>query len=93
MEPGKPPPPPTLVFDCNCDAHHVLWRRLHEKAPPGSQVRLIVHLKSGATYVGELAYFDSSLLRMVTIEHQEVELWLCDLAHVLALAPEIKVPG
>lgn len=91
METTKPPPP-TMVFDCNTDGQNALWQRLHEKASPGSHVRLIVHLKSGATYVGDLSYFDRSLLKLDTLEHREVDVWVRDLAHVLAVAPELRVP-
>jgi len=83
--------PPTLVFDCNSDSFRDLHHRLHEKAPPGSQVRLIVHLKNGTTYVGELAYFDATRLRLEPLYGRPVELWIRDLAHVLALSGEVRV--
>jgi hypothetical protein len=80
----KPAAPPSLVFDHNIDSGTVLWRRLHDRSQGRSGVRLIVHLKNGATYVGSLVYFDPSTLT-VSARGRQLEFWVRDLAHVLAV--------
>jgi len=72
--------PPSLVFDHNSDTGPVLWQRLHDRAG----VRLIVHLKNGATYVGSLVHFDPTTLTIAT-RGRHYEFWVRDLAHVLAV--------
>jgi len=47
-------------------------------------MRLILHLKAGATYVGSLVYFDSTALT-ISARGQQYEFWVRDLAHVLAV--------
>lgn len=88
MQPGssasRPSAPPSLVFDHNLDSAPVLWARLHERSQGRQGVRLILHLKSGATYVGSLVYFDPSVLT-VSSRGRHYEFWVRDLAHVLAI--------
>jgi hypothetical protein len=81
---SKPSAPPSLVFDHNLDSGSVLWQRLHRRSQDERGVRLIVHLKNGATYVGTLVYFDPTNLTIST-RGRQYEFWVRDLAHVLAV--------
>jgi len=81
----RPSAPPSLVFDHNVDSGTLLWQRLHERSlQTRAGVRLILHLKAGATYVGSLVYFDPNTLIISSRGHQH-EFWITDLAHVLAV--------
>ena len=76
--------PPSLVFDHNSDTGPVLWQRLHDRSHSRAGVRLIIHLKNGATYVGGLVHFDPTTLTIST-RGRHYEFWVRDLAHVLAV--------
>jgi len=78
--------PPSLVFDHNTDAGPVLWQRLHEWSRGGAGMRLIVHLKGGTTYVGDLVDFDLTRLTISARDKQHHEFWVEDLSYVLAVA-------
>ncbi|UCH33095.1 MAG: hypothetical protein JSV65_10895 [Armatimonadota bacterium] len=81
---SRPPAPSSLVFDHNLDSGTVLWQRLHNRWRDRRDVRLIVHLKRGATYVGNLVYFDPTILT-ISARGRQYEFWIRDLAHVLAV--------
>ena len=81
----RPSAPPSLVFDHNVDSGSVLWQRLHERSSQSrAGVRLILHLKGGATYVGSLIYFDPTTL-IISARGRQHEFWVSDLAHILAI--------
>ena len=79
---NKPPAPPTLIYDHSSDAEDQLWDRLHERSQLSSELRVIVHLKSGATLVGRLRYYDSFHLTVAT-EGQLRDVLYRDVAHIL----------
>jgi len=79
-----PPAPPSLVFDHNLDSGADLWRRLRERSQTERGVRLIVHLKNGATYVGSLVYYEPTALT-IFCRGRQYEFWVTDLAHVLSV--------
>jgi len=85
------PAPPSVVFDHNLDSGTILWQRLHERSQLESGLRLIVHLKSGATHVGSLVYFDLATLTISSRERQ-YEFWVHDLAHVLVVPSGTQAP-
>jgi hypothetical protein len=63
----------------------VLWQRLHERSSESrAGLRLILHLKGGATHVGSLVYFDLTTLT-ISSRGRQYEFWVHDLAHVLAV--------
>ena len=88
MEPRESAPrpsvPPSLVFDHNLDSGPVLWQRLHQRSQGRTAIRLILHLKSGATFVGSLTYFDPNVIS-ISSRGRRYEFWVRDLAHVLAV--------
>ena len=80
----RPPAPPSLVFDHSLDSGPALSQRLHQRSRHRRDVRLIVHLKNGATYVGSLVYYDPTTLTISSRGRQH-EFWVRDVAHVLAV--------
>ena len=70
----------------------MLWQRLHDRAQAGRSVRLIVHLKNGATYVGVLVFYDLTGLTISTHGRQH-EFWVHDLAHILAVPEGMGFPA
>jgi sRNA-binding regulator protein Hfq len=85
---GKPPAPPTLIFDHSSDAEDQLWDRLHERLMLEPELRVIVHLKTGATLVGKLRYYDSFHLTVAT-EGQLRDVLYRDIAHILAASDTV----
>jgi sRNA-binding regulator protein Hfq len=79
---NKPPAPPTLIYDHSSDAEDQLWDRLHERSQLAPELRVIVHLKSGATLVGQLRYYDNFHLTVAT-EGQLRDVLYRDVAHIL----------
>jgi len=79
---NKPPAPPTLIYDHSSDAEDRLWDRLHERSVVAPELRVIVHLKSGATIVGRLRYYDNFHLTLAC-EGQLRDVLYRDIAHVL----------
>ena len=79
----KPPAPPTLIFDHSSDPEDQLWDRLHERLMLDPEMRVIVHLKTGATLVGKLRYYDIFHLTVAT-EGQLRDVLYRDIAHILA---------
>ncbi len=47
--------------------------------------KLIVHLKGGKTYVGDLVYYDSSLVTLAAGD-KLIDLWVAEISHVLLSA-------
>lgn len=80
----RPSAPPSLVFDHNLDSGAILWQRLHVRSRTERAVRLVIHLKSGATYVGSLVHCEPTGLT-ISSRGQQYEFWVRDLAHVLAM--------
>ena len=78
----KPPSPPTLIYDHTSDPEDQLWDRLHERSQLSPELRVIVHLKSGTTFIGHLRYYDNFHLTVAT-EGQLRDVLYRDIAHVL----------
>ena len=76
------PTPPTLIYDHSSDPEDQLWDRLHERSRLMPDLRVIVHLKSGATLVGRLRYYDNFPLTVAT-EGQLRDVLYRDVAHIL----------
>ena len=79
---GKPPVPPTLIYDHSSDPEDQLWDRLHERSQLAPELRVIVHLKSGNTLVGRLRYYNNFHLTVAT-EGQLRDVLYRDVAHIL----------
>ena len=89
MEQGDRPDlhiPSGLLYDHRLDPESAVRQRIEERIGPGEDVRLVVHLKNGATYVGDLTYFDTESLRLAT-DGEAVEVTTEQVAHI------IKVPA
>ena len=89
MERGDKPDlhiPSGLLYDHRLDPEGTVCRRIEEQVGPGEPVRLVVHMKNGATYVGHLTYFDPESLTLSTTGGA-VELAPRHVAHI------IKVPA
>lgn len=80
---ARPAPPPTLIYDSSFDPEERLWNRLHERLRPGAPLRVIVHLKTGATYVGRLRYFNNYHMTLAAEGHLH-DLMYRDIAHILS---------
>jgi len=78
--------PSGLLYDHRLDPESAVRQRLEQRVGPGERVRLVVHMKKGATYVGDLTYFDTESLRMLT-SAGVVEVVVNNVAHI------IKVPA
>ena len=78
----RPAPPPSLLFDQNSDSAETLWRRLHDRFGSTGSPRLILHLKNGTTRIGNLQYYDRSLIAM-HVGGNRIEIWVKDIAHVI----------
>jgi len=85
---SKPPVPPTLIFDHSSDREEQLWDRLHERSQLAADLRVIVHLKSGATIVGKLRYYNNFHLTVAT-EGQLRDVLYRDVAHILQTADTV----
>jgi len=85
---SKPPAPPTLIFDHSSDPEDQLWDRLRERLSLDPEMRVIVHLKSGATLVGRLRYYDNFHLTVAT-KGQLRDVLYRDIAHILAAAEPV----
>ena len=85
---GKPEThiPSGLLYDHRLDPESAVSQRIGERVGPGEDVRLVVHMKNGATYVGALSYFDVATLRLATTRGA-VNLANQQVAHI------IKVPA
>jgi hypothetical protein len=79
---GKPPAPPTLIYDHSSDPEDQLWDRLHARSQLAPELRVIVHLKSGATLVGHLRYYNNFHLTVAS-EGQLRDVLYRDVAHIL----------
>ena len=78
--------PSGLLYDHRLDPESAVRQRIKERVGPGEDVRLVVHMKNGATYVGALSYFDSEMLSLATTRGA-VDLATQQVAHI------IKVPA
>ena len=85
---GKPEVhiPSGLLYDHRLDPESAVRRRIRQCVASSEDVRLVVHMKSGATYVGALCYLDTESLRLATA-HGAVDLANQQVAHI------IKVPA
>ena len=85
---GKPEAhvPSGLLYDHRLDPECAVRQRIRERVGPGEDVRLVVHMKNGATFVGALRYFDAGSLRLATARGA-VDLANAQVAHI------IKVPA
>lgn len=81
----KPPAPPTLIYDHSSDPEDQLWDRLHARSQNAPGLRVIVHLKSGSTLVGQLRYYNNFHLT-VAAEGQLRDVLYRDIAHILQAA-------
>ncbi len=61
---AKPVPPPALIYDCGVDTELLLRGKLESRCREDAHTRVIVRLKSGATHIGRIYYFDSSRLTL-----------------------------
>ncbi len=84
----KPLAPPTLIYDHSSDAEEQLWDRLHERSRLASELRVIVHMKSGTTLVGHLRYYDNFHLT-VAAAGQLHDVLYRDVAHILQAAEAV----
>jgi hypothetical protein len=78
--------PSGLLYDHRLDPESAVRKRIKERVGPGEDVRLVVHMKNGATYVGALTYFDCETLSLTTTRGP-VDLANSQVAHI------IKVPA
>jgi hypothetical protein len=78
----KPSVPPTLIYDHSSDPEERLWDRLHERLQLSPELRVIVHLRSGSTLVGDLRYYDSFHLTLA-VAGQLHDVLYRDVAHIL----------
>jgi hypothetical protein len=78
----RPQVPPTLIYDHSSDPEDQLWDRLHARSQLSGQLRVIVHLKSGATLVGHLRYYNSFHLT-IAAGGQLHDVLYRDVAHIL----------
>jgi sRNA-binding regulator protein Hfq len=84
----KPVVPPTLIYDHSSDPEEQLWDRLHERSRLSAELRVIVHLKSGSTLVGNLRYYDNFHLTIAT-GGQLHDVLYCDVAHILQASESV----
>jgi len=78
--------PSGLLYDHRLDPESAVLRRIKDRVGSGEDVRLVVHMKDGATYVGALRYFDTESLRLATTRGP-VDVSNQQVAHI------IKVPA
>lgn len=84
----RPPLPPTLIYDHSSDPEDQLWDRLHARSQLTPELRVIVHLKSGSTLVGNLRYYDNFHLT-VAAGGQLHDVLYRDVAHILQASESV----
>ena len=79
----RPSPPPTLIYDYSTDQEGLLLSRLESRTRAVAPLNVIVRLKTGATHIGRLCYFDSTRLTLAK-EGRLCDLMYRDIAHILS---------
>ena len=83
---SKQPTPPTRIYDYSSDSEEQISDRLHERSQLAPELRVIVHLRSGGTLVGELRFYDNSHLAIVAAGQLHNVLYR-DIAHIVQEPP------